>query len=297
MEIKNFTDSDFESVLKLLNESHIYDSFSENLLREKIYDDPRYEPELTLTAKDDDKLAGFMYALADGEKGFIKLMAVDKNYRKQGIAEKLYKTLEDSLKKRGVKSIRFYSVQGNYFIPGIDPRYTAAVCFAESMGFKHILQLDTCNMTVSLKSQDFDTKNIENNWQTKNINFKRADYSDYNNVVEFIRTYFPAWEAEVKNTFNSLPISIHLALKDDKIIAFSAHNANNFGTGWFGPMGTVEKYRGKGIGAVLLKRCLQDIKEWELEEAIIPWVRPIRFYAREINADIERVFWQFEKTI
>jgi GNAT superfamily N-acetyltransferase len=182
-------------------------------------------------------------------------------------------------------------------MPVIAPRYTAAGCFAESMGFEHITQLDTTNMVVSLNSQDFNTEQIESDWRKKDITFKRADYNDQNAVREFMRKYFPVWEAEVKNTFNSLPISIHLALKDEKIVAFSAHNANNFGTGWFGPMGTIEEYRGQGLGAVLLKRCLQDIKEWKLNEAIIPWVRPIRFYAREVNAVIDRVFWQFEKAL
>lgn len=297
MEIKNFNDADFDKVFTLLNKNLAYDSISENLLREKIYDDPRFDPELTLLSWHDDILSGFMFGLTQGEKGYIKLMAVEKQYRQKGIAKKLYTILEKSFKKHGIKSVRFYSVPNNYFMPGIDPRYTAAVCFAESMGFEHITQLDTTNMVVSLNSQDFNTEQIESDWRKKDITFKRADYNDQNAVREFMRKYFPVWEAEVKNTFNSLPISIHLALKDEKIVAFSAHNANNFGTGWFGPMGTIEEYRGQGLGAVLLKRCLQDIKEWELNEAIIPWVRPIRFYAREVNAVIDRVFWQFEKAL
>ena len=297
MEIKNFSNADFDKVYTLLNKNLDYDTLTENLLREKIYDDPRFDPELTLLSWHGETLSGFMFGLTQDKKGYIKLMAVEKQYRRKGIAEKLYSTVEKSFKKRGINSVRFYSVPANYFMPGIDPRYTSAVCFAESMGFEHISQLDTTNMTVSLNSQDFNTEQIESDWKKKDVTFRRADYNDYNAVIDFMRENFPVWEAEVKNTFNSLPISIHLAMKNETIVAFSAHNANNFGTGWFGPMGTVKEYRGHGIGAVLLKRCLQDIKEWKLDEAIIPWVRPIRFYAREVNAVINRVFWQFEKSL
>ncbi len=297
MEILNFLDSDFDEVFVLLSENFKYDSLSENLLREKIYDDPRFDRQLTLISRNDKELSGFMYALTEGDKGYIKLMAVEKKYRRKGIAKRLFSEIERIMIHRGIKTIRFYSVPGNYFMPGIDPRYTPAVCFAESMGFERLQHLDTSNMVVSLKSQNFNTKQIEALWKKKGVDFKRADYDDYSRIINFMQKHFPSWTAEVKNTFNSLPISIHLALKSNEIIAFSAHNANNFGTGWFGPMGTIERYRGQGIGAVLLKRCLQDIKEWELERAVIPWVRPIRFYSREVNAVIERVFWQFEKKL
>ena len=77
----------------------------------------------------------------------------------------------------------------------------------------------------------------------------------------------------------------------------SDHNTNNFGTGWFGPMGTHPDLRGMGIGEILLKRCLQDMKEEGLEYSTIPWVAPIAFYSHYCYAMIERVFWRFEKSL
>ena len=98
-------------------------------------------------------------------------------------------------------------------------------------------------------------------------------------------------------SFNSDPIAIHVALVAGEVQAFSGHNGNNIGMGWFGPMGTDPSLRGKGIGEVLLKRCLQDMKDWGLKTSIIPWVGPIGFYAHFANAVISRVFWRFEKRL
>jgi len=66
--------------------------------------------------------------------------------------------------------------------------------------------------------------------------------------------------------------------------------------GW-NAAGTHPDLRGKGIGGILLKRCLQDMKDWELETSIIPWVGPIRFYSYYANAVVNRVFWRYEKKL
>ena len=60
-------------------------------------------------------------------------------------------------------------------------------------------------------------------------------------------------------------------------------------------MGTSIKSRGKGVGAVLLKRCLQDLKNLGFKKAVIPWVGPIPFYSKFANAHVSRVFWRYEK--
>jgi mycothiol synthase len=93
------------------------------------------------------------------------------------------------------------------------------------------------------------------------------------------------------------PVSVHVAVVDGIVKAFSAHSANNTGTGWFGPMGTHPDLRGKGVGSILLKRCLEDLKHAGHSQAIIPWVGPIAFYSHFCGAVVDRVFWRYEKVI
>lgn len=297
-EIKIFQGDDILEVLDLCVGNMEFDAITETLLREKIYDDPDYDPQLVLTFYERSQLVGFMLGVArkirDEHIAYIKLMAVDKTFRRKGIARSMYLLLEQEFIKRGAEKIRIYDAPFNYFMPGIDPRYTPALAFGETLGFKRFA--DTSNMIVDLH-QDFSTASEENELISKKIEIRRAEYNDRPEIIEFLREHFDLWQYEVLNAFNSLPVSLHIARCEGKIKAFSGHNGNNYGTGWFGPMGTHPDLRGKGIGSILLKRCLQDIKDWGLTKAIIPWVGPIRFYSYYVNAVVDRVFWRYEKIL
>lgn len=297
--IRVFNEKDIAELVTLSNEHMEFDELNEILLREKILEDPMYDPNLVFVYEKDNRIVGYIDGVTReirGEKiGYVKLMVVAKPYRRQGIGSELYKTLEAKFKALGMQKVRVYDVPFNYFMPGIDPRYTPALCFFEVHGFERFG--DTSNLTVDLQNQTFDTGEDEKRLLGQGIKIRRVDYDDKAELLQFIDQHFALWHYEIMNAFNSIPIAIHIALLDGKIKAFSAHNGNNFGTGWFGPMGTHPDLRGKGIGGVLLKRCLQDMKEWGLKRSIIPWVGPIRFYSYYVNAVVERVFWRYEKIL
>ncbi len=298
-ELRLFKESDIPNLLNFCNRNMEYDQFTEPLLREKILEDPAFSPELVLIYQENEQIIGFVdgvtRTIGDDKIGYVKLMAVEKEYRRKGIGTLLYQELEMKFKNLGMQKVRVYDVPFNYFMPGIDPRYTPALAFFEMMGFQRFT--DTTNMIVDLKHQTFETAQEEKKLLGEGIVIKRADYEDRDALLDFIEKHFALWRFEVMNAYNSIPIAIHIALLNGKIRAFSAHNCNNFGTGWFGPMGTHPDLRGKGIGSVLLKRCLKDMQEWGLEKSTIPWVGPIRFYAYYVNAVVERVFWRYEKNI
>jgi len=301
MEIRIFGDNDLERVAALLDNNFEYDSMSTSLLQEKIYDDPEYDPATILVAVENNTIIGFMQGVMRQIRGeiigYIKLMAVDARRRREGIARAMYRRLEAHFREKDADKVRFYDVPFNYFMPGIDPRYTAALCFAMRMGFERFA--DTSNLLVELQTQDWSTRNEEEGLKIKDkrIEIKRAGENDKQILLDFIDTEFPLWRAEVTASFRSEPVAVHIALHDGKVKAFSGHNGNNIGTGWFGPMGTHPDLRGKGIGGILLKRCLADMKNWGLEYGIIPWVGPIDFYAHYANAYVDRVFWRYEKRL
>ncbi len=298
VEIQLLDEKKLSEVLDLCNQNMEFDHLSETLLREKIYDDANYDRRLHFTAYGEGQVVGFvsgvMREIGAEKIGYIKLMVVRKEYRRRGIGKELYERLENILYEQGASKIRVYDVPFNYFMPGIDPRYTPALAFFETLGFRRFA--DTSNLIVDLK-QDFDTAGDEERLKAEGIEINRAGYEERDEILHFVDESFPLWRTEVENTYNSLPISLHIARQKGEVKAFSAHNGNNFGTGWFGPMGTHPDLRGKGIGGILLKRCLQDMKEWGLTQSIIPWVGPIRFYAYYVNARVDRVFWRYEKVL
>lgn len=296
--IRKFVDEDFKGVCKLLISSHIHDNLTEALVREKIYDDPDRDTENYLVYTENSLIMGFLQAVVRevrGEKiGYIKLLAVDEKFRRRKIASNLLFTFEKFLRENNISKIRIYDVPLNYFMPGIDPRYTPAVCFALKNGFNHIS--DSINMDVDL-NQDFNVNHEIEGVKKQGIEIRRATVADKENLLEFISEPWALWKNEIEMAYKSTPTSIYIALKEGKIKAFSAFEGNNKGTGWFGPMGTHPDLRGMGIGTILLKLCLDDMKNAGYEKSIIPWVGPISFYSHYVNAHITRVFWRFEKQL
>jgi mycothiol synthase len=297
--IRSYSPDDLPQLVSFLNRNHEYDSFSDELLKEKLEGDPDWNAKNALICQDNGTIIGFMHVVVRdiyGEKrGYIKLMAVEPSYRRRGVASCLLQQLEAQFQKEKVSAIRIYDAPFNYFMPGVDPRYTEAVCFAKRMGFQRFG--DSINMLVDLSKSNWNTEAEEKSLAFAGIEIKRPSQHELEDVLDFVKDNWVLWVNEVRMAFADNPPSIHVARLDAKIKAFSAHNANNKGTGWFGPMGTHPDLRGKGIGSILLRRCLKDMKGMGHKSAIIPWVDPIAFYAHHVNARIDRVFWRYEKKL
>lgn len=297
--IRTYEDSDLSSLATLLDDNCTYDSVDVDLLNEKFYGDPYWNPKMALLCLEGNQIIGFMQGVMREIRGvrygYIKLMAVDGEYRRQGIAKSLYLQLEKLFVDDRVDIVRIYDVPMNYYMPGIDPRYTEALCFAIRLGFERFG--DTSNLAVDLQSDEWQTDAEEEQLKKQRIEIKRAEKEDKHKVVAFVKQDWKLWSHEVEMAFEDDPPSIHVAYLDSELKAFSAHNGNNKNTGWFGPMGTHSDLRGRGIGGILLKRCLRDMKNSGLHQSVIPWVGPIDFYAHHANARVDRVFWRFQKKL
>lgn len=297
--IRTYHENDLTALTDFLNANFEYDSISVELLNEKLEGDPNWDAQKVLICHDRDHILGFMQGvirdIRETRYAYIKLMAVDQAHRRKGIARVMYQELEKVFSDEKVNVVRIYDVPMNYFMPGIDPRYTAAVCFALRMGFQRFG--DTANLLVDLAPSNWSTIEEEKMLKSENIEISRPTKKELQEILAFVEDDWVLWKYEVEMAFRDRPPSIHVAYLDGKIKAFSAHNGNNKGTGWFGPMGTHPDLRGKGIGGILLKRCLKDMKDMGMKSAVIPWVGPIDFYSHHANARVDRVFWRFEKQL
>ena len=299
MTIKKLDKNRIDALLDLLKISMPLDKFTKELLEENVIKDMNENPELSLAAYEDEKLVGFGMGVIrkrkDEAMGYIKFLAVHPNYRRKGIAKQMYQQIEKGIIQESINKIRLVESWPNYYMPGIDPFYTEAVAFFERLGYVKVG--DAANLICDLESQNFNTSDEEKIARTKNIEIKRAEKSDTEALMKWTAENFKEWRFEISNALNNDPVSVHLAKLDNEIIAFSAFEGNNRGLGWFGPVGTTEAARGKGVGGILLKRCLRDMKEAGHKEAIIPWVANIPFYMHYISSKVNRIFWRYEKTI
>lgn len=301
MIIKNFSENYLRSAAKLCRQNMEFDIMPDFLLREKTFGDPDFNPDLTLLYfKDENEepvafIQGVIRKRENQKIGYVKLLCVDSNERRKGIATDLYKNIEEKFRKENVKVVRVYESYPNYFMPGVDPFYTEAVCFFERNRFKKFS--DTSNLTADLLSQNFDSQKDEEKLKEENIICRRAEQNDKDKILSWLGKNFPVWTYEVSESVKNNPITLFITEMKGEVKAFSAHEANNKGTGWFGPMGTDESLRGKGVGGILLRKSLLDMKNMGFVKAVIPWVGPIPFYMHYANAKVDRVFWRYEKIL
>ncbi len=296
---RKYKDQDFEKIFVLLNEALEYDSLERFLLREKLYEDPDWNPDTTYLVENDKEIVGFLQGVQRNIKnknfGYIKLFAVKKEYRSKGLGSELLQRFEEDLRMAGIAVLRIFDAPYNYLMPGVDPRYTPAVCFFERRGF--IKKDEAINMEVDLSYSTWDVSEKQDELRKNEIHIQRCEYEDEEELMLLLSEEWKLWEFEVKMAMKTDPIAIFIAKKEGSIKAFSAWDGNNRGTGWFGPMGTHPDLRGKGVGGVLLYKCLFDMKKRGYEKCIIPWVGPIHFYSYYAGARITRVFWRYEKEL
>ena len=284
-----------ERLHALASSALTFDTFSAELLHQKLFFNPHpcRDEYHTLVAEIGGEVAGMLQHVvrADERRAWLGLFAIAAEHRRQGVARRLYDAALTAWREKSIKMVDVLTIPTNYLAPGIDPRYTPAVCFVESVGF--VQQGQRANMRARL-DRDFDTSAQEAALKAQGIDVRRAQTGDWALIERFFgRCFGEGWLCEVGLAMSRDPPGVHLALQAGEIVGFAAHSTMNQEWGNFGPMGTADEARNRGVGRVLLYRCLADLKAAGFASAVIPWVGPYRFYCRLLNCAIERVFWQY----
>lgn len=106
--IREVTDQDIEDVEKL--EAAVFaDAWSANSLRESL--EQSYT--LLLGTWEDEKLVGYVIFYMVADDGEIARIAVDKDYRRRGIAKRLLWELENGCERRGILRLILEVRKGN----------------------------------------------------------------------------------------------------------------------------------------------------------------------------------------
>ena len=291
MDIRGLPRDDRDSILGLWNRAAPFDALDADLLEEKAWGDTDFDPDLALAAVDDGVIVGFVVGVQRSalQRGYVKLLAVEPACQRQGIGRALLDRVESRLAQQGARSIRLLESAPNYLVPGIDTRYEAAIVFAAAAGYDHVG--DAQNLSVDLAAAR-PARAVPDG-----VEVRRAAQDDGAALYAFLDRHWPSWKAEAAVALRNEPATLHLALRNERIVGFAASDANNRGTGWFGPMGVAPEERGSGIGCVLLHRCLDDLRAQGHDAAVIAWADNAPFYERCAGAVPTRTFARFEKVM
>lgn len=229
---------------------------------------------------------------ADPSVGHLDLLAVDPAHRRKGLALELIARIEQDLRDLGCTVVRVAGNAPDYAFPGVDVRYTPAICALTKAGYAH--ERTAWNMTAELRPGSralADTAPAEARLSQQGIVVRQAEADDIARLRPIVAAEWGGhWAAEITSAQ-----AVHIAVQDGEPIAFAAWGCTR--PSWFGPMGTRSAAKGLGIGSILLRRCLADQAKAGVTRAQIGWVGPVPFYAAAADAYIERVFFLYSKEL
>lgn len=294
----------------LLAASCAFDAAAE-VAEEKLFGPALHHAAHPLAAWRHGRLAGV--AVASGP--WLRLLAVHPDHRGHGLGTALLHAAEQRIIRHITRStprqtpraalpagatanasapvIRVLDQPGNYLAPGVDLRNAEAIAWLERRGYEQHGQ--RTNLLVSLRGNP----RVEPAHARALVaacpdyDLRRAGSADRPALLAMIEDAFGAgWAFEAGRAMDRDPPGVHLAVHRHSrdIAAFAAHDGNNRGLGWFGPTGTREEHRGRGLGAALLVACLLDVAATGREICEIAWIGPRNFYDRTVGIAGERCF-------
>jgi GNAT superfamily N-acetyltransferase len=117
------------------------------------------------------------------------------------------------------------------------------------------------------------------------IQIRRGLVPEKHLVLEWVRDAFSDyWVSECDVAFSRQPPSIWLAVYEGQVVGFGCYDTTALG--FFGPTGTAESMRGKGIGKAILLACLHAMHQMGYAYAFIGHVGPVDYYAKMVGATV-----------
>ncbi len=253
-------------------------------------------PVLRLGALRAGELIGVLVgSVRDPRLSHVDLLAVAPPERRRGVGRILLTEAERRLAGLGATELLLAGNPPHYAWPGIDVRYTPAVCAALRLGYRQ--DRTAWNMTADLAEGSpalRSTEAAERRLADGGVTVRRAEPADLPALAAFARdTFGGAWDEELAGSLGRPDAGAHLAEREGEVLGFAAYGSSR--PSWFGPMGTAPAAEGSGIGGVLLRRCLRDQAAAGIGAAQIGWVGPVPFYSGVAGARIERVFFLYRK--
>jgi mycothiol synthase len=256
---------------------------------------------LGVVAEADGDILGACYGSVGPESsgqpdGHVDMLAVSRPAWGRGIGRTLLGRMEELLAERGAVAVVLTGNPPVYLWPGVDARYTAMTCLAARAGYERYAE--EVDMAVDLRATDLDCARDTARLAAVGLTVRRAERAESERLVSWLRDGpwgHSTWPEEVAATLARQPAGCHVACRRERYVGFACHGSVR--RGWFGPMGTLEEERGHGIGSVLLRRCLSDMRAAGSQDAMIGWVGPVPFYARSVGARVRRVYWLYRKDL
>jgi mycothiol synthase len=270
--IRSYSGEDEAPLLSLWKQVMYLDPVSPSVFRTKVLMDLNFNPAGLLVVQIKDDLVGFVFSITrqvplflDGlqpEQGWITAFGVHPAHRRKGVGKRLFTAALERLREMRCKQVWISPYTPNYFIPGVDVNgYPEAVAFLQHTGW--MLRNQPISMQVNLNGfiiPDSVLK-LEQQLVQQGIAIHPIRSSDLPDLFPFIRENFGwDWVRHAQDYLLELmgrgtdDIVFLVARHEEKLVGYCQQRGERFG-----PFGVTPGMRNRGIGRVLLFKCLAEM--------------------------------------
>lgn len=291
--VRPYRGTDETDLLRVWNEAMAQDPVSPEVFRRKVILDPNFSAERLLVAEREGRLAGFVLLLRrrvpfegiglEPERAWITAFGVAPEARRQGIGTALFDAAERAA--AGARTIAIAPYVPNYFVPGVDEAaYPEAIAFLEARGYVRVSRAMSMDAPLAVWSWPEGERERAAALTERGIVVEPLSPSRLPEFLTFLsETMPPDWLRHAREILIGTTDGrcgwdqVLIAREGDTIVGYSQFEGDHFG-----PFGVRETHRGRGIGAALLGRTLEQMRRRGSHCAWLLWTdeRAGRLYQR-----------------
>ncbi len=296
MRIRPYQGRDEAELLDVWQRAMTHDRISEALFRTQVLLDANFHPDNLPVAIVDGRVVGFVLCLTrqvpyflqglDEAEAWITAFGVHPAYRRQGIGSALFDTVISKLRAQQRKIVDISPYVPNYFVPGIDTHaYPDTIRFLqERMDFVTLYQA----ISMGADLTDFQIPpqiqaRIDDAEARDGLIIRPIEPADIPDLMPFLIEHF-GWDwfrfaqSYLLEYFGDSPhrICFLIAREKGEVVGFCQQRNERFG-----PFGVRPDCRNRGIGRMLLFKCLEVMSAKQVFYAYFLWTdeEAARLYA------------------
>ncbi len=286
MRIRPYQGRDEAELLDVWRRAMTHDRISADLFRTQVLLDPNFHPDNLPVAIVDGRVVGFVLCLTrqvpyflqglDEAEAWITAFGVHPAYRRQGIGSALFDAVTSKLRAQQRKIVDISPYVPNYFVPGVDTRaYPDTIRFLqERIGFVTLYQA----ISMGADLTDFQIPpqvqaRIDDAEAEAGLIIRPIEPADIPDLMPFLIEHF-GWDwfrfaqSYLLEYFGDSPhrICFLIAREKGEVVGFCQQRNERFG-----PFGVRPDCRNRGIGRMLLFKCLEIMNAKQVFYAYFLW--------------------------
>jgi predicted N-acetyltransferase YhbS len=276
--------------------------------------DVNFDANGALIAEQDGQIVGYLQAIyrkfpmgtlgLSPETGWISIFFVAPEYRRQGIATKLFDAGCAFLKAAGRTTVMCNGYAPYYIFPGIDVDYVEANAFMEKHGWK--LLNEPIAMGMNLEGVRMPEK-VQQKWEAlkaEGYQIRMFQREDTLPLINFVEKHFPHWTPSIIDGLQHGNLNTVVALnKQGEVVGYTEWE-NTYcdppkgAAGRFGPFGVHPEMRNNGIGSVIFYYLVERVTGMGHRYLWFGWAggRNQSFYER-VGCKVTRRFKFWKKAL